>query len=173
MSHESLSKEQFHEHVPPDYGSTPIPEGTVRFNHYTNPDAISGIKKEGILRSKSEEMFSRGGTESPQVFATAGQVSNDLIHARPVVEGYAHPHQLDIGRNAPPEHLEGRRSVITFHGNVPPEQILHVHEPWHQKVKYFEANPDAKANVLAGEHDDLLDDPEYGRAIKHIKGRSG
>jgi hypothetical protein len=167
----SLSKDQFGG-LPPAYGTTPIPEGTVRFNHYTNPDAIPGIQKEGILRSKSEEMFSRGGTESPQVFATAGEVDRDLLHNRPVVEGYAHPHQLDIGRNAPPEHLEGRRSVITFHGSVPPEQILHVHEPWHQKAKYMTENADVHAATLAGENDFLLDDPHYGPAIQHIKSRS-
>jgi hypothetical protein len=167
----NLSGEQFKE-IPPKYGETPVPEGTVRFNHYTNPDAVSGIKEHGILRSKSEAMFARGGTESPQVFATAGEVDSDLIHNRPVVEGYAHPSQLDIGRNAPPEHLEGRRSVITFHGNVPPEQILHVHEPWHQKARYMTENADVHAATLAGENDFLLDDPHYGPAIQHIKSRS-
>jgi len=167
----SLSHEQFRE-VPPKYGETAVPEGAVRFNHYTHPDAIAGIKEHGILRSKSEERFARGGTESPQVFATAGKADEDLLHNRPVVEGWAHPHQLDIGSNAPAQHLEGRRSVITFRGNVPPDQILHVHEPWHQKARYMTENADVHEATLAGENDFLLDDPHYGPAIQHIKSRA-
>jgi len=166
-----LSHEQFHEHVPPEYGATPIPEGTVRFNHYTHPDSTEGIRAEGIQRSHSEKKFKTMGTESPQVFATAGQVDRDLIHNATVVEGYAHPHQLDIGSNSTPERMHSHRSVITFRGNVPPEQILAIHQPWHQKVRYFDENPDAMANLQAGQHDDLIDDPDYGPAIRHIKAR--
>jgi hypothetical protein len=159
--------------IPPEYGSQPIPEGALRFNHYTHPDAVEGIQNEGILRSKSEEKFSRGGTESPQVFATAGQVKGSLLQDRPVVEGWARPEQLDIGRGNPPQNTEAGRHVITFQGDVPRDQILAIHEPWHDHARYMENEPGVLRRVLAGEHDDLLDFPGYGPAIQYIKRKHG
>jgi hypothetical protein len=161
---------------PPEFGTTPVPEGTVRFNHYTHPDAVESIAEKGLQRKHSEERFARGGTESPQVFATAGRPREDMKYTHTLVEGYAHPEQLDIGSNYlgkdPVEHakrLEGYGSVLTFHGDVPPEQITAIHQPWHAHARYILNDPRMVEEVKAGVHDDLLDHPDYAPAIEHVK----
>jgi len=187
--------------IPPEFGSTPIPTGMVRINHYTDEPAIEGIHAHGLLRSKSEEKFARGGTESPQVFATAGH-PGDLLHSRPVVEAWAdptrrnsiedwdRPGKMDIGENwrgsDPVEHarnLEERRSTVTFHNDLPKENVVAVHEPWHAHARYMatEGGPEAKpgadpyamgslrSQVARGEHDSLVSMRDYEPALRATK----
>ncbi len=164
--------------VPPEFGSQPIPEGMVRFNHYTSSDAISDIRRHGLLRSKAQESYERGGTESPQVFMTAGAPSIDLLRARPVVEGWVDPSrkagQLDIGENwrdEDPEEfaadIERRRSTITARGDIPASQIVAIHKPWHEHYRYIMDSPDTRWSALSGEFDDLDDD--YEPAVRAAK----
>lgn len=176
MSHRALNPQQF-ESPPPEFGTQPIPEGALRFNHYTHPDAVPDIQAQGLLRSKSEEAYARGRTESPQVFATAGEPDHDLMYGSPVVEGWARPEQLDVGRVHPPEWTEQNRSVITFRGDVPRDQILAVHQPWHNHARYIENNPDVLKDTLSGEHDWTIDHPvegpTVGQAVRYIKQKYG
>jgi heme-degrading monooxygenase HmoA len=180
--------------IPPEFGTKPIPAGMVRINHYTDEPAIEGIQAHGLLRSHSEEKFKHGGTESPQVFATAGAPSRDLLHSRPVVEAYANPARgagMDIGENwadrpGHAEHLEGNRSVVTFHGDLPRENILAVHEPWHAHARYIAeeqfkgratkpgedpyATGSLRSQVARGELDKIGEDMrDYGPAIRATK----
>lgn len=180
MGSEHLSSEQF-KRIPPRYGSQPIPEGTVRFNHYTSPEHAASIMKHGLQRSKSEEAYSRGGTESPQVFATAGALNESDLHRADYIEGYAYPQaQLDVGSpitgKDSAEHsrwLEDRRAVITARGDIPPEQLLAVHKQWHNHARAIEDSPGTLKDTLAGKNDSVEDDPDYGPAIKHIKQKYG
>jgi hypothetical protein len=138
----------------------------MRVHHYTWGRSVPGIEAEGLKRSISEEKFKHGGTESPQVFATAGAPSErDLMDTaggdKHYIEGWAKPEQLDIGRPWGSSHLsseqlsehiqgvEGRRSTITFQGDVPKEQILAVHAPWHMAGDYdnIDENTDRALNV--------------------------
>lgn len=161
---------QFEGAIPPEYGTTPVPEGAVRFNHYTHPDAVAGIREHGILRKKSEERFAVMGTESPQIFANAGRADKDLLYGRPVVEGWAHPDEhLDIGRGRTAESLEARHSTITFHRDVPREQILHIHEPWHMHARTIMSDERYMRDARSGALDSHLDDPEWGPAITYAK----
>jgi len=184
--------------IPPAPGTAPVPPGMVRFNHYTSDEAIPGIREHGLQRSYSEEKYAHGGTESPQIFATAGAPSANLLQARPVVEGWANPARpqrgeydrpgtMDVGENwrgDPPEehakYLEERKSVITFHNDVPANQILAIHEPWHESARYFQKDAggrnfngkqfaSARSDVARGEHDNLSDDPNYGPALHATK----
>jgi hypothetical protein len=174
MTGRHLSRRQFN--VPPEFGTTPIPEGMVRFNHYTDPGAVEGIQKHGLLRSKGEESFARGGTESPQVFMTAGH-PKDLLHSSTVVEGWADPAtQLDVGENwrrsDPVEHaqyMESRRSTITARGDIPASQIVAVHEPWHQSYRYLMDDPEHRKEVFQGGYDNLHDVQDYGPALDAAK----
>lgn len=165
--------------VPPDYGSTPIPPGMVRFNHYTrSEEAARSIQRNGLLRSKSEESFARGGTESPQVFATAGTPTDDFKRSNVYVEGYANPArggQLDVGENwqgfDPAEHaqrLASHRSVITAKGDIPSSQILHVHEPWHETYRYVQRDPGMEHGVMHGDYD-VTGDTQADKAIATTK----
>ena len=195
-----VSKDQFQKlghpaDVPPEFGTQPIPEGMVRFNHYTYGEgAGASIRAHGLLRSKGEESYARGGTESPQVFATAGH-PRDLLHTNTIVEGWANPRPLgrtesledrpglmDIGSNYggwdPKEHverLEGNRSTITFHGDVPANQIIAVHEPWHGHYRHMmEVNPNRpdsalEKGIMHGEYDYVNEMPDYKPALEAAK----
>jgi hypothetical protein len=175
--------------IPPEFGTQPIPGGMVRINHYTRPEAIESIKATGLKQSANRDHV---GDES-FVFATAGRPGNDLLDNAPVVEGYADPErggQLDIGENylrrPAEEHvarLEQNKSTVTLRGDLPPSQILAVHEPWHQRARYMATadldrpeDPDkpfasgsVRKAVARGEHDDLGDTPDYGPALKAVK----
>jgi len=164
--------------VPPEFGSTPIPSGMVRFNHYTrSPESAKAILSEGILRKHSEEAFARGGTESPQVFMSAGRPEKSLMNTRTVIEGWADPKtQLDVGSNwrgtDPEEHaadVEGRRGTITAHGDIPASQIIGAHEPWHDKVRYLARpeNVDMEKNIMGGNYDDI--EPDLDKALRVAK----
>jgi hypothetical protein len=156
----------------------------MRFNHYTWGRSVPGIRAEGLKKSISEEKFAHGGTESPQVFATAGPPpERDLREAahgdRHFIEGYAHLNQLDIGRpwggqNMSEEQLgehirntEANRSTITFQGDVPPEQIIAVHEPWHSTARYLASDPSMERSIVAGDYDDI--EPSTDRALQVAK----
>lgn len=169
--------------IPAEIGTTPIPEGTVRFNHFTwGAERAHSIAEHGIQQSYSIEKYKHGGTESPQVFANAGVPGkNDMPNRgdKYFIEGYAKPEQLDIGRpygherlsNAQlGEHMRGleeRRSTITMHGDIPPSQIVGVHEPWHQTYRYLRDNPEHEAPITAGNYDDT--EPELDKAMEPFK----
>jgi hypothetical protein len=157
----------------------------MRFQHYTWGKSVPGIEAEGLKRSHSEEKFARGGTESPQVFATAGPPSERDLHDiaggdKHLVEGYAHIGQLDIGgawnhQNMSEEQLgaharevEGRRSTVTFHGDVPREQILAIHGPWHGTARYLASEPSMERGVMAGDYD-YADDASTTQALNVTK----
>jgi hypothetical protein len=165
--------------VPPEFGTTPIPPGTVRFNHYTWGRSVPGIKAEGIKRSYSEEKFEHGGTESPQIFATAGhpgRALQDAAHGdKHYIEGYAHIGQLDVGGDYRASHmndqqlgehaqrLEANKSVITFHGDVPKEQILAVHEPWHGTFHHLADDPRMERSIMSRDYHGI--EPSTDKAL--------
>ena len=51
--------------------------------------------------------------------------------------------------------------------NVPPNQIIAGHLPWHSKARYILEHPDTLRKTLAGEFDDLSGD--YIKAVEYIK----
>jgi hypothetical protein len=159
-AHESLNPALFEQHLPPRAGTAPIPEGTMRVHHYTwGAEGAEGIKREGILRSKSEESYAKGGTESPEVFASAGAPSEEHLRSgRHYIEGYAHPEQLAIGGpwkgTDPTEHnrrAESNRSTVTFHGDLPASQIVAHHEPWHGSARYLLDDPRSLHDYVHGD----------------------
>jgi hypothetical protein len=201
MAKHVINKSQFQEtgafegdprSIPPEFGSQPVPAGHVRFHHYTSsPESARSIKQSGLLRSYGEESFARGGTESPEVFATAGHPSEDFKRQNVFVEGYANANtfrqggQLGIGsyggeRGGIEEHvkrMEKGRSTITALGDIPSHQILAAHEPWHEHARYMARegvgsrvdpkNPYAtgsiRSQVARGEHESLLHDQQFSK----------
>jgi hypothetical protein len=147
-----LSHEQFHEHLPPEPGTAPIPEGHTRYYHQTGEENIPSIREHGLLFDKAK------GIEGPKgIWASHAPFYGDARDS-PTVEFHL-----------PKDHGH----IVALQHDVVPEQILAIHEPWHDKARYYEDNPDVKAEALAGGHDSLAEDyPEYDKAIKYIKGRS-
>jgi hypothetical protein len=176
---ESLNPALFEQHLPPAPGTAPIPEGTMRVSHYTwDAKSAEGIKKEGILRSKGEESFARGGTEAPVVFASAGAPSEEHLRSgRHYIEGYAHPEQLDVGSHwrggDPTEHnrrAEANRSTVTFHGDMPASQIVAHHEPWHSPARYLLGDQKTLHDYVRGDYkDSTTGDPHTDEALGRLR----
>ena len=181
-AHEHLNQDQ----IPLPMGETPIPEGMMRFHHYTSAEGAEGIRKHGLLQRYAEESYARGGTEAPINFATAGVAHEDRRRQAVHVEGWADPSRrsgnLDVGENwredPPAEHAayhEGRKNTITFRGDVPANQIVAVHHPWHEHYRYITGDEQTRKEVLEGEHDNLADpthsfyDANYAMAINAVK----
>ena len=51
--------------------------------------------------------------------------------------------------------------------DVPPEQMIAIHLPWHSKARYILDNPDTLEKALSGDFDDLRDD--YATAVEYVK----
>src|SRR6516164_279929 len=147
------------EDLPPEPGTSPVPSGHVRLFHYTDPENLPSIRREGLKRSKAH-----GATygEPSMVWATAG-VPKDIV--KPNVEFHADPayhKELDIGEyygqggtlQQHIEHLEQARSNVTMRGDVPPSRILAIHEPWQSHVRYIERDPRTLADYTTGDFKD-------------------
>lgn len=154
--------------VPAPFGTTPIPEDHVRVNHYTSDESVPGIRQHGLSMSKAHESYASGGTEFPSIFATAGQPRESLLRSRPVVEAHIPVNMLDIGRWDSPQQLESHQSVVTTNQDVPASQIISVHEPWHQTLRYIQENPSMEKDIMGGMFENSGDE-DADKAIQASK----
>jgi hypothetical protein len=177
VSHEALNGEQFRDHLPPEPGTSPIPEGHVRLWHYTSTEALPSIREHGL-----STQHAKGETygEPNQVWAAAAhRPSEDMLRNKNFIEFHAHPHhELNIGasyKEHDPEHIEhmyGYGSHVTMRGDVHPSRILGVHEPWHNTVHYLENDPQTLHNYTTGDYkDDTTGDPHTDRALAYVRAK--
>jgi hypothetical protein len=59
-------------------------------------------------------------------------------------------------------HKDRWQSPFVTRSDVHPKDIIAVHHPWHRLARYAEDNPKVKQAIVAGEHDRLLNDKQYG-----------
>jgi hypothetical protein len=59
-------------------------------------------------------------------------------------------------------------SDVAFSSDIKPEEIIAVHEPWHEKHRYLSEEP-YRQSTLDGEYDGLSETSDYGPAIEAIK----
>jgi len=154
--------------IPPAFGTQPIPDDNVRVNHYTSDDSIPSIRSQGLTMQHAHESYARGGTEFPSIFANAGDPSEGLLRSRPVVEAHIPVANLDIGARTDPRQLESRRSTVTTNMDVPPSNIVAVHQPWHQTFRYLQNNREMESDIVGGMYDDTGDEGT-DRAINSMK----
>ncbi len=156
--------------IPP--GSLPIPEGSLRVYHYTEPSSLESVRQKGLLRANA---LGHTYGEPDLVWASAAKPGRH----KHFVEFYVFPNELGIGGEHrqdkfTPEQIkarEGYGSDVTLLGDLPPERILAVHEPWHNTFYYLTERPDMIEGVLRGDHDQITADdfPDEARAIEYIK----
>ena len=105
--------------VPAAPGEAPIPQGMVRRFHYTSQNNIESIKQNGLTTSHST------GTKVGDPVAIW---SNPDFPGweKPVVEFWDDPKNYEA-------------NPIARAGNVPPNQIVAIHEPWHQEYREVKA----------------------------------
>lgn len=163
------------EHLPPEMGTTPTPDGHVRLYHQTHPDLVPRIMAEGLradLGGRHGDPEGLWASSGKPFYDAAGHLATFEIHVpvehltdraswtNMVRDGSVHPHLWQV------EH----HSVVVGE-TVQPGQIVAVHLPWHRHARYM-INEGLQQQVRSGEFDDLLDDPDYGPALRYIKGQS-
>lgn len=138
--------------IPHEPGTVEIPKDHIRLYHQTPEENNDSIKKHGIMLSKAL------GIEGPKAIYADERGFYGKPTDRNTVE--FHVHKTDW---KPP---------FVNVDRVPPEQIIAIHEPWHELARnLIKDDNHAVKNILSGEHDDLLNDSYYGPAIKYIKNK--
>lgn len=145
--------------LPPRPGTAPIPPGSVRLYHQTREDMLGAIKHNGIELSKAK------GIEGPRAIYADEKGFYGNPTERPTVEFAVPKERWD----AP----FVRADSVLDQGKVAPKDIIAVHYPWHEHARYIEKNPKLIREVVAGEHDNLLNDKTYGKALRFIKHKYG
>jgi hypothetical protein len=168
--------------VPKAAGEAPVPEGHIRAYHYSNfnmkPDdkiadvidqRIASLREHGIDLSKA--IGSTYG-EPDVVWASTEKPHDGKVYVEfsisPDDERWPTMFKPDLSRRTV-EDWEAQRNNFYFYGTIKPEEFIAIHQPWHGRYRYLLDNPSVGEAALRGEHDDLLDDAEYGPAIKRFK----
>jgi predicted ABC-type ATPase len=131
-------------------GTAPIPAGHVRLYHQTSIENAAKIAQSGVKFSEAR------GIEGPKaIYADEkGFYGDPKTYSGATVEFHVPAEQWKQ-----PFVME----------DVAPENITAIHLPWHRHARYIENNPKVLQQVLAGEHDRLLNNPEHGPAISYIQ----
>lgn len=183
------------ERLPPDPGTSPIPEGHVRLWHYTPLPNVPSIREHGLRREYARGDAGNGDLTDPSAGMWASTCPPDHLnhsegHAA-VVEFHAHPNEISGNAESPwhaelkrepgqswedrrydPEKLrewnEGHHHVI-MRGSVPPEHILAIHEPWHHAARYMR---DDKAGLASYQwvKDEYAEGPHNAHLEPYVRG---
>jgi ribosomal protein S18 acetylase RimI-like enzyme/8-oxo-dGTP pyrophosphatase MutT (NUDIX family) len=134
--------------LPPEPGTTPIPAGAIRCFHYTDPKNLDSIRQHGLLKSKGRGDDLSYSGPSAGVWASTTTPRYEDLSQRPYVEFYAMPNELSHNAAYPRPEEDGtawgaaREHYVIMAGDVPPDHILAIHEPWHLHAKYYLENED-------------------------------
>jgi hypothetical protein len=134
--------------LPPEPGTTPIPDGHVRLYHQTDMASLGSIKRHGLQLQHAR------GFEGPKAIYADDRGFYGKPGMVPTIEFHV-------------DQTRWRKPFVK--GDVDPKDIIAIHRPWHARVRYIEQDPELMREVLAGEHDHLLDDPQYSKALRFIK----
>lgn len=155
--------------IPNEIGTTPIPSNHIRLYHYTrgNPEEI---KRNGLQLSHA-----RGSTygEPNMVWASSvppdASIKNIVEFSVPVNDTSMDLEKPKMGES-PDEWMSGNHHV-GFYRDIRPEEIIAIHEPWHEKYRWIIRNPDVIERIKNGELDDLTEAqaPDEFKAIQFVK----
>lgn len=154
--------------VPAAPGETPIPEGAIRIWHYTHLENAPAIKEQGLRRDLARGDDGSGQEqESKGVWASTKAPDDGALRQTAFIEGWVMPEELSHNaehywNQDPVEWAKGYHHVILT-GDLPPEQIAAIHEPWQQTFRYLMENyPDGEADGEDGVLGVWPDDAEPG-----------
>lgn len=165
--------------LPAAPGTAPIPAGHVRLYHYTGaPPEV--IRHEGIkISSAKGENYG----EPNQIWSSTRPPDFQIKNVVEFSAATDDP-RMNIGRFEPgvvdregikytPEtwarDLPKRGSDVTFMGDIRPDEMIAVHEPWQQAARYIQENyPNLDLATLDDLH--LTDiDPIYAEADRYLR----
>lgn len=134
--------------VPPEPGKSPIPPGTMRRFHYTDPKNINDILKNGLTLDKAR------GIEGPKA-----------IWSTPYYPKEAEDHKAIVEFHDDPERYKKLFNSSVFHfENIKPEQIVAVHLPWHKSYRYVK-----QEGYTSKDLEPHKDDPQYKPVYEQLK----
>lgn len=140
----------------PNRGEIGIPEGYTRMYHQTNPNNIESIKQNGLLVNKSKgksvgDPIGIWATSNPEGFyGKQGGLST-------------------IEFKIPTKEYESLYGKTLIERDIPPEDIIAIHEPWKDTVNFIARRPSSIQAAKDGEYDALMDNDDYSKAISYIK----
>lgn len=153
--------------LPPEFGTQPIPAGTIRMVHMTkSADAAIAIAHEGIKVHQP--------IEGPAGVWGAEPVIDSKGNARGFYGDVKDNYSIEYAIPKGDFQMFGVHTAtsLPLERDVKPSEVLAVHLPWHSKARYIMNNPDIHATVMSGEADYLMSDPTYGEAITWVKANS-
>ena len=151
------------EHQIVEPGSIPIPSNYIRLYHYT--DDLESVSKNGIDLSKA-----KGHTygEPNVVWASAQKPGDNKSYVEFAVS--VDDPRIVIGKpSQSPEEYMNYGHNCAFNDSIKPNEIIAVHEPWHNKYRYIMDRPELQADIKDGKYDHLINNKEYGPAINLVK----
>jgi ParB-like chromosome segregation protein Spo0J/GNAT superfamily N-acetyltransferase len=145
-------------------GTAPLAPGMVRLFHYTSGGTVEetrarldSIVRNGILQQKA---VGQSYGEPSMVWASTVMPN---LSTNYFVEIAVRPEQIVSGRPGRGAMTEDEiadfqqgSSDVRLSGDVTPEQIIGVHEPWHGAYQYLAENPETIAGIRAGEYADFF-----------------
>ena len=158
-------------HVPSEPGTLPIPDGHVRLYHQTGVENAASIEQHGLQIGKAKGAgYGEGNAvwaDTKPFYGDTGtlatvEFSVPMEDLRAAGGAYAYADET-------PEQFMAKTRPVAIRRSVRPEEIVAVHLPWHARYRDMMDN-DQQADVIAGQFDYLLDDPDYGPALRAITG---
>ena len=145
-----LTRDRLHKDTLPSApGTEPIPEGHVRLYHQTGEENISSITSTGLTIDHAQ------GIEGPRaIYASEKGFYGDPTK-RPTIEFHV------------PKEKWSDPFVLQ---DVPPENMIAAHLPWHRQARYMQDNDLVQA-ALNGKYDDL--EGEFAQAVAYVKRAHG
>ena len=175
--------------MPPEPGESPIPPGTIRLFHYTDPKNFPAIREQGLLKSKARGDDLSGSGPSAGVWASTkawkdGYYQVEFWVKPEEISHYADYPELRDYPGRPHEDPvkwaeEGEHHVIMW-GDVPASRIVAMHEPWHHHARYLLKNWDSQfaKDPSWMTEEEALDLEAYGakneaRALRYVQRLKG
>ena len=161
--HFDADKKNIHEeinnhytHLPDEPGTVQIPDGHIRLYHRTSINNMKSITKNGLSINNAK------GYEGPKAI----YADPKGFYGKP---GDVGDETVDVEFHVPKDKF---RATIVYMDEVPKENIIAIHQNWHNTARSIRDNPKTLSRVLSGKHDNLLDGSggdQYKYSIKHIK----
>jgi hypothetical protein len=120
--------------LPPAPGTAPLPADTVRLYHYTRtPEMADAIRSQGLLAAKGRGDDGSYSGPSAGIWA-ATEPPNFSIKI--VIEFWATREEISRNADYPRkeqslEDFQASGAHVIMGGDVPPNQIVAIHYPWH------------------------------------------
>lgn len=161
----------------PAPGVLPIPPNHVRLYHYTKVNdtndstataAANNLRKNGIDINQS-----KGSTygEPNVVWASTVMPNRNKVFAEFSIDVNDPRWMMGKPNGLNPREYEKMGWDCYFNDSIAPQEIIAVHEPWHERYRYLLSNPELLIKAKNGDFDHLLNQPGYGYAIAMAKNK--